>query len=343
MFSKLLLRWHLHHNHRKMPWKGIKDPYKIWLSEIILQQTRVEQGEKYYHALLEKYPTIADLANADEATLYRLWQGLGYYNRCKNMLHTAQIITQQHQGKFPDTYDAIRQLKGIGPYTAAAIASFAFDLPYAVIDGNVVRILSRYFGLKIDFNQGQGKKEFEALAASLLDQKNNALFNQAMMDLGATICKPQNPLCGQCPFQKKCYAFLNQQIKDFPLKKIKPPLKHRYFHFMVIEYQDILFIHQRKEKDIWHNLYSFYMLETKEIQLEDFILLNKKNIKPFTETYTQQLTHQKIHGLFYKIKIENPKIIKDLGLISIQKTALKNFAFPRMIISFLENNHYLSS
>ena len=329
MFSKLLLRWHLHHNHRKMPWKGIKDPYKIWLSEIILQQTRVEQGEKYYHALLEKYPTIADLANAEEAALYRLWQGLGYYNRCKNMLHTAQIITQQHQGKFPDTYDAIRQLKGIGPYTAAAIASFAFDLPYAVIDGNVVRILSRYFGLKIDFNQGQGKKEFEALAASLLDQKNNALFNQAMMDFGAIQCTPTSPHCFTCPLSESCEALRSDRIGQLPIKLKTLKVKTRHLTYIYIRCKNETAIRRRSAGDIWQGLWEPLLIENEDIpDLGGKLTLLKQKVK-------HVLTHRIIYADFYLLEIQIKPQLPE-GYIWIDESKIDNYALPRLFEILLE-------
>lgn len=341
MFSRLLLRWNRQNNHRKMPWKGIKDPYKIWLSEIILQQTKVEQGEKYYHSILAKYPSVKDLAKADETELYKLWQGLGYYNRCKNMLYTAKEISAKHKGNFPSNYQEIIQLKGIGPYTAAAISSFAFDLPHAVVDGNVVRVLSRYFGIKTDFYTSTGKKEFESLAQKLIDKKHSAAYNQAMMDLGATICKPQNPLCGECPFILTCFAKKANKINEFPVKKTKLKIKERFFHFFIFENKNSIFIQKRTGNDIWHNLYSFYSVEGKNSKAIKSDLLEKNDFEIIAEKYTQLLTHQKIHGVFYKIKIENSRQIENLGLQKIKKAELINYAFPKMIISFFEKNNYL--
>lgn len=342
MFRKLLLRWNEQKNQRKMPWKGVKVAYNVWISEVILQQTRVDQGEKYYHALLEKYPTVRHLAEADETELYKIWQGLGYYSRCKNMLHTAKEIVMTHGGKFPDSYHEIIRLKGIGSYTAAAIASFAYDLPHAVVDGNVVRVLSRYFGITTDFYTTKGKKEYEALAQELLDKKDSAAYNQAIMDLGATVCKPQKPLCPECPLHKKCVARIENRISEFPVKKSRIKIKERYFHFMIFETKDALFIHKRLDKDIWQNLYCFYAIEASNIEEADLSHFIQKGILPkISDTHTQLLTHQKIHGSFYKIAISSDIQIKKLDLIKVKKTELKNFAFPRMIISFLEKNHYL--
>src|SRR5580698_9523423 len=197
-FAKKLLKWHKKENTRSMPWKGEKDPYKIWLSEVILQQTRVEQGWAYYERFLEAFPTIGDLASAPEKKVFKLWEGLGYYTRCRNLMITARRISSQYNGRFPSSYEGIVSLKGVGPYTAAAIASFAFNLPYAVVDGNVERVLARYFGEETPVDTSQGKKFYTGLAASLLDEKQAGRYNQAIMDFGAVICKPQNPLCTQC-------------------------------------------------------------------------------------------------------------------------------------------------
>jgi A/G-specific adenine glycosylase len=341
VFSKKLLHWHQHQNQRTMPWKGERNAYLIWISEIILQQTRVDQGTKYYEALTTRYPSVTALAQADETELFKLWQGLGYYNRCKNMLFTARDISTRLSGKFPDKYEDILALKGIGTYTAAAIASFAYNLPYAVVDGNVVRVLSRYFGLQIDFNTTHGKKEFQQLAQQLIDPKNSALYNQAIMDLGATICKPQQPLCEECPFQKKCVAFTTKRIPDFPVKKNRPALKHRYFHFLVLQSRHHIYIHKRTEKDIWQNLHTFYAIEQEQADIEALPYMRNLTLTDVSDEYTQLLTHQKIHGWFYKIKIGNrlPEGLPEL--MKVQKQELKNFAFPRMIISFLQKNNYL--
>jgi len=201
LFPVLLLRWHKKKNHRKMPWKGEKDPYKIWLSEIILQQTRVEQGKAYYQKFVENFPTIQDLASANETKIYKLWEGLGYYNRCRNLIDTAKLVTNKYNGVFPVTFEDILSLKGIGSYTASAITSFAYNLPYAVVDGNVLRVLSRVFGIKKPIDSPAGKRYFELLSFALLDKKNAGMYNQALMDFGAVICKPVNPGCSDCVFK----------------------------------------------------------------------------------------------------------------------------------------------
>jgi A/G-specific adenine glycosylase len=205
-FTRLLLRWNRQKNKREMPWKGEKDPYKIWLSEIILQQTRVEQGIEYYHRFIQKYPDIRQLAKANDKRIFKLWEGLGYYSRCRNLISTARLISQDLDGRFPTTFDDIRQLRGVGPYTAAAISSFAFNLPHAVIDGNVSRVLARVFGIKKPVDSTEGKKIIVSLAGELLDKNEPGVYNQAIMDFGAVICKPLAPLCSNCIFKKICLA-----------------------------------------------------------------------------------------------------------------------------------------
>ena len=196
------MEWHTKYNNRKMPWKGVKDPYKIWLSEVILQQTRVDQGMAYYERFVQNYPSIKDLAAAKDEAVFKLWEGLGYYNRCKNLLYTARLITNTYGGKFPSAYEEIIALKGVGPYTAAAIASFAFNKPFAVVDGNVFRVLSRLFAIDSAIDSSIGKQKFTALAQEVLDKENAGLYNQAIMDFGATVCKPINPHCNTCHLQK---------------------------------------------------------------------------------------------------------------------------------------------
>jgi A/G-specific adenine glycosylase len=217
-FSKKLLHWNKTKNFRTMPWKGEKDPYKIWLSEIILQQTRVEQGWTYYENFIKAFPTVHHLAKAPRKRIFKLWEGLGYYNRCKNLIETAKRISKNYKGKFPRDYQEIKSLKGIGPYTAAAIASFAFNLPFAAVDANVERALSRYFGMSTPTDTADGKRMFAELAGALLDKKNPGIFNQAMMDFGAVICKPKNPLCTICPQQKDCEAYKHQLVDVLPVK-----------------------------------------------------------------------------------------------------------------------------
>lgn len=323
-----------------MPWKGISDPYKIWVSEIILQQTKVEQGEKYYLAFVKKYPSVADLANANQEELYALWQGLGYYNRCKNMILAAKEIMHVHGGKFPKTHAEILSLKGIGDYTAAAISSFAFHLPYAVVDGNVVRVLSRVFAIKESFHTAKGKMAFQLLAQSLLSKKEPSAYNQAIMDLGALICKPKNPNCLECPFQRICKAYLSDEINIYPTKKIKLVIKERFLHFFLFEDKHHFYITKRTGNDIWRNLFTFFSVESnnvENVECPEEIKINH-SVKP--QMISQLLTHQKITGIFHHCKT-NPQIVAQLNLMQIKKNALSQFAFPRLLISFLEKNNYL--
>ncbi|MEY3432383.1 MAG: A/G-specific adenine glycosylase, partial [Bacteroidota bacterium] len=228
-----------------MPWKGIKDPYRIWLSEVILQQTRVEQGISYYQAFVKAYPTVHKLAQAPENEVFKIWEGLGYYSRCRNLIHTAKRVSQDLKGEFPTSREGLISLKGVGPYTAAAIGSFAFGLPLAVVDGNVMRVLSRFFGIKTPIDSTSGKKMMEEVADALLDKKDPAWFNQAMMDLGATVCKPQSPDCATCPLQKKCIAFSQKKQSLFPVKTQKVKQKKRFLFYLILESKGQVLIRQR--------------------------------------------------------------------------------------------------
>ncbi|RYY11142.1 MAG: A/G-specific adenine glycosylase, partial [Chitinophagaceae bacterium] len=261
-FTGKLLEWNRTTNQRSMPWKGEKDPYKIWLSEIILQQTRVEQGLSYYQSFIKNFPTVHDLANAPEEKVFKLWEGLGYYSRCKNLIASAKIIATERNGLFPDTFESIVALKGIGPYTAAAIASFAFNQPYAVVDGNVQRVLARYFGITTAVDTSVGRKLYQHLAGSLLDPDNPGLYNQAIMDFGAVICKPQNPMCSQCPQREDCEAYKTGTVHQLPVKEKKLIKKHRWFYYFMIGSGDDVYIRKRTGKDIWQNLHEFVLHES---------------------------------------------------------------------------------
>jgi A/G-specific adenine glycosylase len=337
-FTKILLQWDRTANDRDMPWKDIKDPYKIWLSEIILQQTRVEQGRDYYLKLTQKYPTIEQLAAADQQSLYADWQGLGYYNRCRNMHETAQLVSQEYKGKFPRTYQDIRALKGVGDYTAAAIASFAFNLPYAVVDGNVVRVLSRIFGLDHNFYTTEGKSFFQNLAQSVLDKADPAKYNQAMMDFGATVCTPKSPVCSLCPFHSKCMAFKDKAIDKYPVKKSKKPLKIRYFHFVIHRKAKKIRIIKRIGNDIWRNLYILPFIETESTNPP--VISAKKAWNEPTDVIEQVLSHQKIIGSFYENIVLPETESKENGLY-VSKDELRQYGFPKLIISFFQKNNYL--
>ncbi|HSZ85147.1 MAG TPA: A/G-specific adenine glycosylase [Puia sp.] len=347
-FTKKLLLWNHTHNKRSMPWKGEKDAYKIWLSEIILQQTRVEQGLNYYNRFIKEFPTVHHLAKASRQKVYKSWEGLGYYTRCKNLIETGNEIVNSYQGKFPCTYDEIKKLKGIGPYTAAAISSFAFNLPYAVVDGNVIRILSRYFGMTTPANSSQGKKLYAEIAQSLLSEKKAGKYNQAIMDFGAVICKPKNPLCTECIQKKDCQAFQHDWVNMLPIKEKKIEKKQRWFYYFIFENKNDVYIRQRKEKDIWGNLFEFILVEKDRATDEDEILKSetflkysgkqKISIAEISPHIKQQLTHQTIHVQFLRFKINgiNSSLKKDF--LQIPKKQLSLYAFPKIIASYLRQN-----
>lgn len=344
-FSTLLLKWHRAKNTRKMPWKGEKDPYKIWLSEIILQQTRVEQGLAYYERFVAAFPDVNRLARAQEASVFKMWEGLGYYSRCRNLIASAKHIAETRSGYFPATYDEILQLKGIGPYTAAAISSFAFNLPHAVVDGNVFRVLARIFGITTPSDSTAGKKLFSRLANELLDKKQAGTYNQAIMDFGATICRPLSPLCGNCDFAKYCVALNTGRVNKLPVKEKKTIIRKRWFYYYVIDCNGSIAIRQRILKDIWHQLYEFPMIEVngpiterkllKEGEREQYISPRSYELISISPVFRQQLSHQIIEARFLKIKM-NDTALDENGITWVKRGKLKTFAFPRIINRFLE-------
>jgi A/G-specific adenine glycosylase len=347
-FTKKLLVWNSKYNKRTMPWKGEKDPYKIWLSEIILQQTRVEQGWDYYLKFITFFPTVKHLATAPETQIFKLWEGLGYYSRCKNLIATAKIIHHQYQDIFPCDYKEILALKGIGPYTAAAIASFAFNLPYAVVDGNVLRVIARMFGIMQPVDSTKGRALLTLLADDLLNKKLPGIYNQAIMDFGAVICKPKLPLCDDCVMQKKCVAYNKGVVEKIPAKEKKIIKKIRWFYYVIITYKDNIYIKQRTEKDIWQNLYEFVLLESKSKWSSDdiaqhnaikqYIHKYKGSITKVSKHYVQQLTHQTINGQFIELSVNRPPHLgKDFIAVSIQN--LPFYAFPKFITAYLQEKN----
>ena len=341
-FSQKLLDWASTQN-RPMPWKGEKNPYLIWLSEIILQQTRVEQGLPYFQKFASHYPTVKDLANAPEDEVMKLWQGLGYYSRARNLHATAKHIAYDLKGVFPKTYKDILALKGVGPYTAAAIASFAYNLPRAVVDGNVYRVLSRTFGIETPIDTTSGKKEFAVLADELIDAKKAGKYNQAIMDFGATLCTPKLPKCPTCPFKDDCQALEQKTIDKLPIKSKKIVKKERHFHYFIFNYKDITWINKRTEKDIWQNLYDFPLIEfTEKVENQTIkeheqwlALLEDQDysITKISKPYRQMLTHRKVIATFWEIEIQKPLIQKHY--IEVEKKNLQQFAFPKVISQYL--------
>ncbi len=261
-FTQSILTWY-DPNRRPLPWKHIDDPYLVWLSEIILQQTRVDQGLAYYERFKATFPTVEDLAAATQDEVFKLWEGLGYYSRARNLHASAKFVAHNLNGIFPNTYKTLLQLKGVGPYTAAAVASFSFGLPHAVVDGNVYRVLSRFTNSATPIDSTEGKKEYALLAQQLLDQDQPALYNQAIMDVGATICTPKKPVCEQCPLIRKCAAYETGTIGERPIKVKKLTRKTRYFQFLLLKHPKGYLLQKREGKDIWQGLYQFPLLETK--------------------------------------------------------------------------------
>ena len=347
-FTPSLLSWHETDNNRSLPWKSEKDPYRIWLSEIILQQTRALQGLPYYNKFTTTYPTIKDLAAAPDEEVFRIWQGLGYYNRCKNMLATARFIATELDGRFPETYDGLLGLKGIGPYTASAIGSFAFGLPCAVVDGNVNRVLSRYFGIDTPFDTTEGKKLFATLATELLEAKKSAFYNQAIMDLGATVCTPRNPACNECPLQKHCVAFRQGMTSLLPVKSKKVTVATRYFNYLLLRLEDTLWVQKRTDSDIWQSLHQPFLIETtgaidkKELMLTpEFqgVKLDFSDIE-YSGKSTQRLTHRIIQASFFTLTVDDKAANLPADGAWVPLSDLKNLAFPKTVLVFLKNNLY---
>lgn len=348
-FQQHLLNWHITKNSRQLPWKGERNVYYIWLSEIILQQTRAEQGLKYYERFVKKYPTIQKLANAPLEEVYKLWEGLGYYNRCRNLHATAQKIAFELKGNFPDSYEAILELKGVGPYTAAAISSFGFGLPYAVVDGNVFRVLSRFFGIDQPIDSTSGKKTFQQLAQDCLLQKESAAYNQAIMDFGATVCKPDLPECGTCVMNKKCTAFLAGTVAEFPVKEKKIKQRNRWFLFYILEMQGKFAVQKRTGKDVWANLYEFPNSELateKEWKhaaeqytagwLNERGIDQKHKILSVTKPVKQQLSHQTIYANAVLIQLRKCKVEKKNDWEWKTKQELQHFPFSKILNDFLK-------
>ena len=345
IFSKTLIRWYSN-NKRMLPWRQTKDPYFIWLSEIILQQTQVKQGLPYYIAFTEKFPTVFHLAKADESAVLKLWQGLGYYSRARNLHASAKHVVDELNGVFPNNYKDLLKLKGVGDYTASAIASICFNESSAVVDGNVYRVLSRYFEIDMPINSSKGAKEFKALAQELIDKKNPAEFNQAIMELGAVQCKPKNPDCSVCPFNASCMAFNKNRINELPVKIKSAKAKKKYFNFLVfISKNEKTILEKREGKGIWQNLYQFPLVETDKayhfnafkthIKSHDFL----KDI-PFElslynkEVIVHKLSHQHLHTKFWIVNVD--KLL--IEGVSVKKT--HDYPVPIIIGNFIENFNF---
>jgi len=345
IFYNTLITWYLE-NKRDLPWRKTTNPYHIWLSEIILQQTRVAQGLPYYQAFIERFSKVSDLANASQEDVLKLWQGLGYYSRARNLHQTAQFISFELNNTFPDNYTDLLRLKGVGTYTAAAIASFAYNEKVAVVDGNVFRVLARIFNIDADINAAKTKQTFQALANALLLEGQPcepALFNQAIMDFGALQCVPKSPNCAICCFNVSCLAFAKNKVTTLPVKLAKIKIKKRYFDYVLVKGANGNFIlNQRKEADIWNGLYEFNLLESEQnleiTQAETLILthftpLPAQTLFCFDANYkVHKLSHQHLHIRFWLLQTTD-------FVDGIQKQHLSDFAYPIVLANFLEKNY----
>ncbi|PKP46020.1 MAG: A/G-specific adenine glycosylase [Bacteroidetes bacterium HGW-Bacteroidetes-12] len=345
-FSNQLIKWYKQ-NKRDLPWRNTKNPYKIWLSEVILQQTRVTQGLSYYYKFIENFPTISDLANATEEEVLKLWQGLGYYSRARNLHFTAKHIAFNLNGTFPVSYNEILKLKGVGEYTAAAVSSFAYNQPFPVVDGNVFRVLTRIFGIETPIDSHEGKKTIYSLAHELIDSKRPLLFNQAIMEFGALQCVPKNPCCADCIFKLNCYAYINNVITSLPIKQNKTKQRFRYFNYLVfISEENTILLHKRIENDIWKNLYDFPLIETAEPIENIELLLTQSDFLQFkhqlhTLTFIKKstpikhiLSHQKIMATFWRVHTSAiSKIKKDYTEINLDD--IENYPVPVLIENYI--------
>lgn len=333
--SQKIISWYSE-NKRELPWRNTKEPYLIWLSEIILQQTRVEQGLPYYLRFIEKFPDIFSLARADESEVLRYWQGLGYYSRARNLHYTAKSIVNEFNGKFPETFQGLLKLKGVGNYTAAAIASFCFLEKIAVVDGNVFRFLSRIYDIDIPINSSEGTKLFDKIANQLIPEKTPDIYNQSIMEFGATCCTPQKPNCDKCPFILECLAYKNNTVEIRPIKlKSKKRREVYYIYFYPLNSDEII-LQKINRKTIYQNMYEFPKLEF-EVK-EDFIQLLKK-LKNVSEIIVHDLSHIRIHAVF----ADSMKVIHKENAIKIPRNEINNYPLPRLITKYLEISDYRKS
>jgi len=332
---------------RDLPWRNTRNPYSIWLSEIILQQTRIDQGIAYYYRFIEEFPSIFDLASASEDQVLKLWQGLGYYSRARNLHFTAKFIQYSLNGNFPDDFISIRSLKGIGDYTAAAIASISFGLEHPALDGNVFRVLSRYFGISEPTDTSAGKKIFKELAAELIKGTDPGMHNQALMEFGALQCTPKNPNCFECPLHERCFAFSFNKVNELPLKKNKTKQRERFFNYIVLVGKNCTWLRKRIEDDVWKNLYEFLPIES-STKTEIEVLIKQKEfrnivndemdiIENVSNWKVHILSHQRIHYRFIRIRVSNEILVPD-EFIRVNKEDIFNFAVPKLLETYIHGN-----
>lgn len=333
-FSLLTIDWY-RQNSRDLPWRKVNDPYLIWLSEIILQQTKVDQGLAYYIRFSEKYPTVFDLANAQERDVLNLWQGLGYYSRARNLHTTAKFIVDQYNGRFPDNYNELLKLKGVGSYTAAAIASFAYNKKHAVLDGNVYRVLSRVFDIETPIDTTQAKKQFEELANSLIPENDPGEYNQSIMEIGALVCVPVNPKCRECPLEVVCQAKMNNTFRLRPVKSKSIKIKERFFHYMIYHDKGKTILEKRREKDIWQHLYQFPLIE----ENQDSMLIEKIRKSQINESVERihVLSHQRIKAIFHILDFIPEELDENWNVTKVSE--IQEYPLPRLIDRYLEEEN----
>jgi A/G-specific adenine glycosylase len=342
-FATTIIAWYKK-NARDLPWRNTRDPYKIWLSEIILQQTRVDQGMEYYHRFVNRFRTICDLASASENEILKMWQGLGYYSRARNLHGTAKQICDLHHGNFPESYNALLRLKGIGPYSAAAISSFAFDEAKAVVDGNVYRVLSRFFGMHNDISSTQVQAKFRELAQEILPPKKAAIYNQAIMEFGAMQCVPKNPDCSKCPISQACMAYSQQLVHQLPVKIKKTKAKSRHIVYFVFRKGNFYFIQQRDDSSIWKNMFDFPGIENEQAIADKDIFRHLKKefhlsevvLKHRHEAPIHLLSHLRISAVFLEIHLPDNFVVPDTWM-RVKWKMQPETAIPRLIHKYLES------
>ncbi len=344
-FQLEIVKWYLD-NKRDLPWRDTTDPYVIWLSEIILQQTRVEQGKPYFLKFLENFPNVAAFANASEEQVLKLWQGLGYYSRGRNMLYTARYVMEHYDARFPTSYHELVKLKGVGNYTAAAISSFSSNERQAVVDGNVYRVLARYFGVEEPINSNLGQKMFAELAKELIADQEPSVYNQAIMEFGALQCKPKSPICGECPIQVGCYAFKHKKVDQLPIKLKKVKIRKRWFNYFVSITDDEILTKQRMPGDVWQHLYDFPLIETEgevsiandEFRTQIENLFGKRLELRVLESKKHVLTHQIIYVQFFAIDNYIVNFNQHAEIKSVKIEAFKQLPHPKIIGDFIEKH-----
>ena len=336
--SQNLINWYSREK-RDLPWRQSKDPYRIWLSEIILQQTRVAQGLPYYENFIHEYPTVHDLADAEESKVLRTWQGLGYYSRARNLHKTAKIISKELSGSFPNNYEGLIKLPGVGPYTAAAIASLAFNEAVPVLDGNVFRLMARLFGLDHDIANQSNRKYFMEVLEQLVPQDQPGDFNQAMMEMGALMCTPRNPSCDQCPVREACYAFAHKQQEQLPVKLKKVKVTQKQFHYVVFEYGGTFGLKERTGSGIWQGLFDFLLFEGDSFQPD-----HEWGEVTSSPVFKHILTHQKIEARFYLVRFQEEGLFQEAlnkyGLAPYTYTQMLNLPKPKLLVNYIDQQNF---